>query len=505
MERDDHAHTRSSVFSSLLKGTALYTITMFGQRLAGPILVPIKTHFLTTSDFGVLDLLQKVSSLLSVLLGLHISAALGYFYFEKESVEERRKVASTTILGTTLVGIIAAILGLSLLNPLSTMIFHSPGVRPYLILIFAFFPLSFAVEALFAWLRVVDRPGIFSLASMISVGVTVVATVVLLVVFHMRIMGVLVSAIAAAVSVAVMLAIYCFREIPLQFDGAIFRRIFRFAIPLSLGSIAMFIIHFGDSFILPQYRSFAELGIYSLAYQIGMLVSMLSAAFNTYWGAQAFNVARRSDAHAVISRIFTYLILMLSFGSVGLIVACRPVLRILVHPSFLPAIPLVPLIVLAYLIRSIAEFFQRFFVVEGRPGYDAICNWTGAGVCLAGYFILIPRYGMWGAATATILSFTTLAIISIVWTYRVRGFQLDGVRVGKIAAIALFLVGLYYLVPVSSLGLEIVWSTLLIVAFPGLLWIWRFPEAAEIGKVQSMMSEGFRRGQAFVSAARSRG
>ena len=162
-----------------------------------------------------------------------------------------------------------------------------------------------------------------------------------------------------------------------------------------------------------------------------------------------------------MARTFSYLMLILSFGGLGLIVAAKPTLHILSTPPFWDAALLVPVIVLAYYVRAVGDFFRCIFMVEGKPGYDAICNWIGAGVCLAGYFALIPRWGIWGAATATLITFLVIGVVSVIWAYQLKPFSVESGRLGKIVLAAMGPLAVYFLVPVSYPA-QIGWAAVLL-------------------------------------------
>jgi O-antigen/teichoic acid export membrane protein len=271
---------------------------------------------------------------------------------------------------------------------------------------------------------------------------------------------------------------------------------FRFSVPLGLGTIAMFVINFGDRFFLSYYRTLTDVGIYAVAYKIGMLMSLVHASFHTYWYSQVYAVARRDDADYVIARIFTYMMLALSFTLVALIVLCRPTVAILVtRPGFETAAFVAPVIVLAYYARAIGDFFRCFLLVAGHSTYDAACNWIGAVVCMAAYFILIPRYGMWGAAGATLLTFLVIAVVSAVWSYRIRPFRVEGGRLFTIGAVSAALVGIHFLIGADSLAVQIVWAVILIAAFPALLWVLPFAGPGEVLKLQMVVRTGLDRGR----------
>jgi O-antigen/teichoic acid export membrane protein len=484
---------RTLLFRNLLKGTALYSIALFGQRLGSTILLPINTRFLTTADYGVLELVEQITMVASMLLGIQLSAALGYFYFENDSEESRNRVSSTVLIGAFLIGIVASIVGLLFITPLSKLFFGQVDFSILLRISFAFLPLGFALEAAFSWVRITNRPGLFAGASFLRLGITVVTTITLVAGFKLGVMGIVLSSNVAITGVTCLLVFYIVRRVPMIFDRQLFLRMVRFSFPLALGSIAMFIIHFGDRFILPHYRPFAELGIYGIAYKLGMLISLVYGSFQTYWSAQVYAVAQRDDAGSVIPRIFTYVLLMLSFCALGLVVFCRPVLEILTTPQFHGAAALAPLIVGAYYIRSIGEFFRCFFVVEGHPEYEATCNWIGAAVCLGSYFWLIPSYGMWGAAYATAITFIVMAVIAIGWSYRLRPYRFEGIRIFKIVSVAGSLAAIHLLFPVNSLVLEILRSIVLVLALPAILYLVRFQRPEEMVQARSILTGALRR------------
>ncbi|MGD0500302.1 MAG: oligosaccharide flippase family protein [Bryobacteraceae bacterium] len=475
------APSQGSLFRSMLHGSGVYSIAILGVPAASMILLPVTTRCLTTADYGVIDLLQRVNDVLSTLLGIGFSSALGYFYFQPGSGKDRRAVVGTAVLGATGLGAAAGLACWPFAGLLSRWVFPGIAATSYLLLVAATMPASFLLEALFGWLRVRNRPTIFTAAALFRVVIIIAGTVALVGLLRLHVWGVLYTSVAAIALTNLGLLVYWFHEVGVGFDARLFARMAKFAAPLGVGGLAMFIVHFGDRFILPHYRSFGEVGVYSLAYKIGMLMSYFYGAFHTYWSAQVFQIMRRDDAEEVFARMFTYVILGLSLCGLGLTVCVGPALRIVSPPAFQGAVAVVPVLVTAYYVRAIGDFLRCLFLALGRPAYDAICSWLGALTCLGAYFALIPPFGMWGAAYATVGAFTVIGAISVIWTYRLRPYRLEAGRLGKIAA-ALTVSGLTYaLIPASSLAAQIGLAALALALFPAMLWLLRFAHPKEIG------------------------
>ncbi|MBZ5580635.1 MAG: lipopolysaccharide biosynthesis protein [Acidobacteriia bacterium] len=464
-----------------------------GQRLASVALLPITTRFLTPADYGMADLLEQVGVILAIVLGLQFSSSLGYFYFRSEAREARRAVASTGIIGAGCLGVLVALLCWPFAPLISRLVFGSAIGAPYLRLVFATMPASFFLEALLSWVRVEDRPGMYVIGTMVRIGVTIVGTVLLVGIYRLHVWGVLATSLAAMLVTGAFMGVYWLRSSRPAFDARLFVAMARFAAPVGLSGVAVFLIHFGDRFFLPHYRPLAELGIYVLAYKLGMLLAVIYAAFQIYWSAQVYQIMQRHDADEVFARLFTYVILGLSFFGLGIVVCAQPTLKILAAPAYQGAAALVPVIVAAYYTRAVGDFVRCLFLAAGRPGYDAACNWLGALFCLTGYILLIPKYGIWGAAFATVAAFTVIGVVSVVWTYRLRPYRIESGRMAKIGLSLAAALPVYLLPRAASLPAQIGLAALSVSVFLVALWVLRFPTRGELVAGRTAIQSAFRR------------
>lgn len=470
---------RKHLFRDILQGSGIYLAGFIAQRFAGVLMLPITTRFLSTADFGIADLIEQTTSVISLLLGARLGAALGYFYFQKDSAQARRPIVATSLLGAVLLGILATTLCLPFATPIARMVFRDASASRYLWIVLPLLPLSFASDAAYGLLRVENRPVAYTLMSSLRLVLQMAGTITFVALLKLRVMGLCYSSLIATVLVAGMLAAHCLRRFGAHFEWGMFVRMMKYSMPLGLGGVAMFVLNVGDRFILPHYRSMSDLGIYVLAYKIGMLLAFVYASFQTYWSAQVFPIMRRPDAGHVFARTFTYVLTGISFSAIFLVVCSPSALHIMVAPSFWGAAALVPVIVAAYFFRAIGDFMRCLFLVEDRPGYDAICNWIGAAVCLAGYLLLIPKYGIWGAAYATLGAFVLLAGISVVWTYRVRPYQIETARLLKLGAACTAAMTPYYVLGHATLALSVGSGILSLALFPAMLWMLQFPTEGE--------------------------
>jgi len=83
---------------SLFKHTTIYGVGGLLGKMAGFLLIPFYTHYLSTREYGTLELLDLSLSLTGLILNVVVAAPLVRFFYDHENEDERRKVVSTALI-----------------------------------------------------------------------------------------------------------------------------------------------------------------------------------------------------------------------------------------------------------------------------------------------------------------------------------------------------------------------------------------------------------------------
>ena len=476
-----------SLFKNVFRSSGLYSIPFLVQPLISFLMTPLVTRHLTTGDYGTLEMLQRAGDLLGLLLGGCFGSSIGYFYFESDQAEDRRRVVGTSVIGAASIGAVVTLVCWLLSGPITRLVLGSAAKAFLLCVMLLNFLPAMALEAMLGWARVSNRVGTMVAGALARSLVWAAMVAILATVFRLDIVGFLSSGVVSNALPAVVLAVICWRAVRPVFDPRLFVRMVKFYAPVAAGGLAVYCINFGDRFFLRQHVSIGDIGLYGLAYKLGMMSILAYNAFNNYWSAQMFDLMKRDDADSLFARMLTYAAGAVLVPCLGLTVFARPVIRIMAHHSYWGAAVFVPAIAFAYGVRCLGDFFRSRFYVAGLPGYDAICNWVGAALCLGGYFYWIPRFGVWGAVLATVVAFAAILAIAAIWTYRIRPYRVEAGRLVKMAvALAAVLAG-FVALPGASLAGQLGYGVLLVAGFPGLLWLLRFPTPAEREVVRAVI------------------
>ncbi len=378
---------------------------------------------------------------------------------------------STNVLASILLGVVVSAVAWSLSTFLSKIVFATPMYAPLFRLTSIGLGLSIPLETFYCCLRTFNESGLYSATSVIRLIIAAVLNVTFLTGFHMGVASMLWSSIISQVLLILGLGVHLSRRIPVRFDPGSFWKQAKYTAPLAFGGIGEFILNYGDRYFLRSAVSLSAIGVYSLAYKIGMLVPIVQTPFQLYWGSQEVEIVRREGGWHVFTRVGTYMMLGLTAVAVAIGLWIHPLLRVIVSPGFREAASYAGWIALAYLIRAAGGFCREIFIIEKRPDLEAVVSWSGTITVLAGYAILIPRLGVWGAVWATLAGFGLQFFIAYFVTQSVRHVDYEFGRLAKIAFWSGLVIGIHAILPPAGFWFQCAAATALSLLYVALLLI----------------------------------
>lgn len=462
------------VYRNIIRSSAIYSIAVIAPLAVSVMMLPVYTRYLSPSDYGVIEVLQTTGSLFGMFLGARFADALLYYYAQVQGIEEQHRVASTAMLGAVGLAILVGTLAWFIAPFVSQLVFQTQRWSSGVWLILLAFALSLPAEVGLAWLRARNRSTAFVVVSLGRLFLSIVVAIVLVAIRRLGVQGVLLTGVVTATPAAVGMAAWCLAVASYAFDVSLFRKLVGFALPLGATGLALFIIHSGDRFFLLRYVPLSDVGLYALAYKMGMMISLVQAAFSSYWFANVYHVASGEDGMLRFARVNTYQLLVLAYGAMLITVFSAPAIHLFATPRYFACLVYVPWITAAYVIRAEADFCRSVFFLEGKVGLDARLNWIAAIFCLAAYAVLIPVWKLWGAIAATALTFLLLLCLSWQQGMKLRPHTPETGRLVRIGSAALLLATLAIWLKPAAMWAQ--WSIGILAAFsfPALLALFGF-------------------------------
>ena len=414
----------------VFKNSAIYGLGGLIPKLAGIVLVPIYTRFLLPADYGLLSLATMVTSMVGVLMMLGQNGSLTLFFRASQAGGDENEIKSLLFTVTAFtVGFSGLLFAL--------MMLLGPWLMPYLVKStdFAFNPYMI-VALLTAFLGVPlgllqamyvarGKAGIYTLLNVSSFAINTGFTIYFVVALRQGALGSLKGTlVAAALLVPVSLWLLS-RQMRLKFSMDWMRKSLAFGLPLVPHYFAGWILTFADRYMLERYTSMTQVGLYSLAYNISMVLNMVSSAINTAWGPMYYDLAATEEGRAKLPRLTTVYAAAVTGCALAYMLLSREMLLVLASTRYHDAAGLVPIVVAGY------YFFALYSVLSTGIFYARKTKWVPIISAAAAVFNiglnlwLMPRFGMWAAAWNTFAAYALMALIARIASARLSpiGFE----------------------------------------------------------------------------------
>jgi O-antigen/teichoic acid export membrane protein len=394
----------------LARHSAIYGLGGLVSRVLAVLLLPLYTAYLTTADYGKIETLVAGTTVLAILLRAGISSAFFRFYFDSPDPEARRLVLRTSFWFTMTTATAGLVAGTLLAQSISSLLFGTGDDWELVVAALAGLWAQMNYEQLTALFRVEERSTAFVLASLANILLTVGATVLLVVVLDEGPLGVLVGNLAGTLVVYLALVGYRREQLGLQLDRGLLREMNRFGLPLVPSALFLWTTNFSDRFFLVTLSDPAEVGRYSLGVRIASVMVLLLTAFRTAWPAFAYSLEDDREARRTYGFVLTYLLLLASWMALALSLLAPWLVRWLApsNPDFWPAEEVVAPLAFAavafagYVVMAIGVGRAR------RTQFNWVVTGLAAIVNVALNLLLIPPFGMEGAAVATVVSYVVM-------------------------------------------------------------------------------------------------
>jgi O-antigen/teichoic acid export membrane protein len=427
----------------LFRHSAVYGLGSIVARILGVLLLPLYTRYLSPSDYGLIETLVALSAVLTALVAQAMKSAFFRFYFDSAELERRLLVVRTAFWYVMAASTLTLAVGVALSPEISWVLFHTRHHADLVIASFVGLWAAMNYEQMTSLFRVEQRSTAYVTATMVNVGITIAATVLLVVAFDQGPLGVLVGNFTGTLIVYAALLLYSRHALGLQFDRRLYRAMNRFGLPLVPSAVALWLTNFADRFFLIRLSGAHEVGLYSIGVRISSAIVLLLTAFRLAWPAFAYSIEDDREARRTYSFVLTYVFFVCCWLALALGLLAPWILRLITTKPFYPAENVV-----APLAFSVAAF-AGYVVVQIGTGRArrTRTNWvvTGAGALLniALNLALIPPYGRMGAAIATLASYALL-FAGMAWrAHAVFPVPYQWRRVATVgaAAVALTLIG----------------------------------------------------------------
>ena len=388
-----------------LAGPALiYTLSGALSAAVPFLLLPLLTRLLTPEEYGTVAMFALVVTVAGAFTGLSTNGAINVRYFERDRFDLPRYIASC--LAILAASTVAFLLLATAALPRLTAWTKLPA--EWLLVAVLIAAAQFIVQLRLALWQSAGAVWSFAATRTGQAGIDAVLSLLLILAFGLtwqgRLEGIALAAIAS--SVFCLLSLQRGRWISWPPSRAYVVDALRFGVPLVPHMIGSLLVLMADRLLISNVLDVGSTGIYMVGMQMGMVLGLLTDAFNRAYAPWLMRSLGREDLardRKVVRRTYLYFVVVLvaalAYGTLA-----PTLLSWLVGPRYQAAAPVVVYVALGFAFGGMYYMVTNYVFFAGRTaGLAAITFGSGLFNVVITYYLL-QRNGVIGAAQGFMLS-----------------------------------------------------------------------------------------------------
>lgn len=401
---------KKSKYTYLAKNTILFTISSFGSKILSFFLVPFYTAILSTEDYGTADLITTTASLLIFAFTINIADSVLRFVIERK--DNREEILN---FGLKVLAIGSIILAFFIL--LCRYLGLIEWTDYYYLLLFLTFFTSALNGIITNYLRAIDKIAAVAVSGIITTATIIGCNLLFLLVFHMGVIGYMLSNILGYVT-SILYSVFLIRkEIFLILRSSCNKNtkvaMCRYSIPLIFNGIAWWMNSSIDKYFITAMCGVGINGIYAVSQKIPSILSMFNTIFGQAWNLSAIKEFDSEDKDGFFSNTY-------EIYNTGLVITCSililiniPLAKLLFSNDFFAAWQYSSILLMSMLFSAMSSFLGSVFSAVKNSRIFAVSTVTAAIVNMILNAVLIPWFDALGAAIATLISFFSVWLIRL--------------------------------------------------------------------------------------------
>jgi O-antigen/teichoic acid export membrane protein len=402
--------------SSFSKNSLIYTLTTVFQKGVAFFLIPVYSIFIEPKEYGIISLILATVAILTVFFTLSFDAAIVRFYYDyRHNKEELKKKVSTLFLSLGANSILAFTFFMLAGPTLFKWVLPNVDFYPYIflgLLILVFQPFYLFVLGFY---QTTENAKAFSFLSIGYFITHLTLTITLVVFFEFGGVGILTATLISAFIFSC-IGLYFLRDLfVFTFDIQFVKSVLRYTLPLIPHSLAGHLALTLDRFLLNGLLNSRVTGVYYLGYQLSYPIDVISLSFNRAFVPTYFNNVEQPEGRERIRNNASLFFAISAISAFGLSIWGPEMFKYLIDKAYLESLTLLPIISFSFVATTIYYIHSCIFFYRKEKVYLVAVSTISANVLNLGLnVLLIPRYGIYGAAYATLASQLLLAITAFV-------------------------------------------------------------------------------------------
>lgn len=457
------------ILKSETKDFSLYTLSMFITGLSSFVIVPLFWHKLTPSDYGIIAITEIIGTFLSIFLGLAIDQGITRFYYEWQENVRKRRIGTLWVLSWSS-SIFFGFSSLVFLKFTSKIFFPSINFYPYIFLGIIIGTLNSFGSVPLAVLRIIKLAKLFVFYQLTTFFLKIGMAILFVLILKKGVEGYLFSNILSG---CISASIYLFVMLKFSTPNLNYldvKESLKFSVNIIPSSIISVFSTIMDRFLLQQFVSLHDLGIYSICLKFASLISQLHNALKLSFAPFVYKTLseNRERGKQIVSNMLRVYILPLFIIVLLLLLFTEDFVLWMNKESYFSVIEYVPFSAFSVLISSLYVYLAPGIILSKKtkllfvPAIIQLVVLTVAG------YLLLPNYQIYGILYSKLISALIFLLSSIYISNKVYKFNYPWISVFFYFGLMLTSYFLYNIIKIDFPKGRIVLSVIIMISFIGI-------------------------------------
>lgn len=403
--------------SKVIKNTIYYSIGEVVPRVISFLLLPILTTYLTTKEYGINSYTTTVMTFVFVIGSLSLNTFVLKNYYVIKDENERKQLIGSMFLFICYFNLILVLLQILVFPYIINYFEIKVPFNPYFILSIVnnfFDVISIIPLVLF---RVKEDAKGFLFLSLSRIILQFIGTYIFVVMLGKGLEGSYYARLIVNIPFLFLFFYVIKKDAIMKMQFSLLKEAMKFSLPLLPGSIAYLFVSLSDRIILERYVGLQELGVYSVAATLALVLNIvIQALYKTFEPVlfREFNNEGFEEVNLGFYKIYLFALIVAAFAT-----ACfsKEFFLIATSAEFIPAYKIVPFLLLSVIIAGVNTYLNILMIALNKQKIVSVLAII-SGISSVGLnFLLIPKFGIYGAVIASTTSFL---IVNIVCHYIVK-------------------------------------------------------------------------------------
>lgn len=422
--------------NNLIKKFLSFSIGGYVNALIGLLTVPIVTRMLSPEQYGIASLISIIVEMLVVFCSLALDQSFVRFFYEVEE-EERGKLLQDCLYYPVFITIFSSLIIFIFRNQISMFILGKKEKVIWIIIVFSIVALIIKSFA-FLVVRMQQKGGLYSFFY-ILIKVVEFSFILLFFKIYGNDYKVIVLAILFSTLITSLLMIVVERKIwKLGGKRKIEKKeLLNFSAPLVLTLALTWVFGSSDKITIKIFSNLKELGLYSGAFRIVSVISVIQTGFTSFWTPFIYErYSKNPDDLVFYKKANDYLSLI--FFLIGFsILATRNIIIILLGEKYYDSLFIVPMLIFVPIMYLISETTMMGIGFKKKSKYFLYISIIVAIFNIIGNILLVPKYGAKGAAISTGISYIMFFSLRTYFSLKLINFGFNLKRIYMVTILLL--------------------------------------------------------------------